>query len=378
MKICIVCGRLCYGGAERVAVLWANAFRQSGHQVMVITNLYEPITYKVENGVIVRNLVSTNNNKIVKWLSSILNIRKIVGEFQPEVLVGVMATCSFVAKISTCGGDIPVIATEHNSFERPKSAPMSIFSKFFKFKVNRIYDAVTVLTKADEAFIGNSLSNVHVMPNPLALTPLNVLATKKKYVLAAGRLDEWYTKGFDVLIKAWGTMLRNEEAKAQSGDSEIEELKEWKLKIAGRGNENSITYLKKLCKDYGVEDSVEFLGFVSDMKSLYEKASVFVLSSRYEGFGMVLIEAMSQGCACIACDYKGRQSEIIQNENQGLCCEPDNVDALVNALQRMIFDGNYRESVRFNAIERSKFYSINNVVDRWESLFNNIKPNRVS
>lgn len=376
MKILIISPTLNYGGAERVASLWADGFIDNGHSVLFITNINESQDFQTISQVV--PLTNASGNKVTRYINAIPRVRQYCKEFHPDIIIGVMYVCSFVAKISSMRLNIPVIATEHNSFERPKSAPMSIINKLFKYKVNRIYDAVTVLTKADEAFIGNSLSNVHVMPNPLALTPLNVLATKKKYVLAAGRLDEWYTKGFDVLIKAWGTMLRNEEAKAQSGDSEIEELKEWKLKIAGRGNENSITYLKKLCKDYGVEDSVEFLGFVSDMKSLYEKASVFVLSSRYEGFGMVLIEAMSQGCACIACDYKGRQREIIQNESQGLCCEPDNVDALVNTLQRMIFDDNYRESVRPNAIERSKFYSINNVVDRWESLFNKIKSNSVS
>ena len=376
MKILIISPTLNYGGAERVASLWADGFIDNGHSVLFVTNINESQDFQTISQVV--PLTNASGNKVTRYINAILRVRQYCKEFHPDIIIGVMYVCSFVAKISSMRLNIPVIATEHNSFERPKSAPMSIINKLFKYKVNRIYDAVTVLTKADEAFIGNSLSNVHVMPNPLALTPLNVLATKKKYVLAAGRLDEWYTKGFDVLIKAWGTMLRNEEAKAQSGDSEIEELKEWKLKIAGRGNENSITYLKKLCKDYGVEDSVEFLGFVSDMKSLYEKASVFVLSSRYEGFGMVLIEAMSQGCACIACDYKGRQREIIQNESQGLCCEPDNVDALVNTLQRMIFDDNYRESVRPNAIERSKFYSISNVVDRWESLFNKIKSNSVS
>ena len=56
---------------------------------------------------------------------------------------------------------------------------------------------------------------------------------------------------------------------------------------------------------------IEFLGFQKDMESLYKKSEIFVLSSRYEGFGLVLIEAMSQGCAPVACDYKGRQREIL-------------------------------------------------------------------
>ena len=96
------------------------------------------------------------------------------------------------------------------------------------------------------------------------------------------------------------------------------------------------------------------------------------MSSRYEGFGMVLIEAMSQGCACIACDYKGRQSEIIQNDSQGIICPVEDVDSLASAIERMILDKSYREKCQYNAIERSKFYSLDNTMDRWETIINNI------
>ena len=109
-----------------------------------------------------------------------------------------------------------------------------------------------------------------------------------------------------------------------------------------------------------------------DFLKLYQKASIFVLSSRYEGFGLVLIEAMSQGCACIACDYKGRQREIIQNDSQGLCCEPDDVDALAEAMRKMMTDDQYRESVRKNAVERSKYYSLENTIQRWEKLLDKV------
>ena len=163
----------------------------------------------------------------------------------------------------------------------------------------------------------------------------------------------------------------------------------WKLQIAGAGREESLNYLKQLCKENGVEDSVEFLGFRKDVEKLYQESSIFVLSSRYEGFGLVLIEAMSQGCACVACDYKGRQREIIapleKSEqsskfnvqsssckfeacDNGILCEPDNVEALAEAMAEMIMDDEYRESVRKNAIERSDYYNLDNTMDRWESL----------
>jgi len=387
MKVCIVCGRLSFGGAERVAVSWANGFKQAGHEVMVISNLYDPITYQLDAGIQVRNLVSDNQNKFKKWGSSFFNVRRSLKEFRPDVVICVLPTCSFVSKIAALGLHIPVIATEHDSFERPDSAPFDFWNIFSKFSLNKLFGTVTVLTQADKEVIGNRVKNIHVMPNPLALEPVEIMPQKEKIILAAGRLDAWHYKGFDVLIKAWGKVVESRELRVESEG--------WRLQIAGTGSEESLEYLKKLCKENGVEDSVDFLGFVSDMESLYKKASVFVLSSRYEGFGLVLIEAMSQGCACIACDYKGRQREImetlpgppylgrgaeVQNAkgdpffetSTGILCPPEDVEALAAAMEKMIEDEDYRESVRTHAIERSKYYSIENTVARWEELLHSI------
>ena len=167
----------------------------------------------------------------------------------------------------------------------------------------------------------------------------------------------------------------------------------WKLQIAGVWREESSKdYLLGIAREHGVDDLVDFLGFVDDMKSLYQRASVFVLSSRYEGFGLVLIEAMSQGCAPVACDYKGRQREIIDPSSvlpkgkeehsaavsefcvcdNGILCEPDNAEQLAAAIARMISDDKYRMSVQQNAISRSRYYSIENTVDRWEQLLNSL------
>lgn len=365
MKICIVCARLSYGGAERVAVSWANGFYQAGHEVMVISNLYDPITYQLDEGILVRNLVSNNQNKLKKWCSSFLNARRSLKKFQPDVVIGVMATCSFVSKVASFGLGIPVIATEHYSFDMEPFKKMSAIEYFCKFYLNRIYEHVTVLTEEDKRVIGNRLKHVSVMPNPLALHHIKLdpdgFNQRERIIVAAGRLDAWFSKGFDVLIKALGKVVESRELRVESEG--------WRLQIAGTGSEESLAYLKKLCQENGVEDSVDFLGFVSDMESLYKKASVFVLSSRYEGFGLVLIEAMSQGCACIACDHKGKQREIIQNEDQGLCTPPEDVEALADAMRKMMADDEYRESVRGHAIERSKYYSIENTIARWEKLF---------
>ena len=183
--------------------------------------------------------------------------------------------------------------------------------------------------------------------------------SKQKIILASGRLDVWKSKGFDILIKAFALICK------QNAD--------WCLQIAGTGKAKSLQFLQKLAKKEGIPQSqIEFLGFQNDIQSLYQRSSIFVLSSRCEGFGMVLTEAMSQGCACVACDYKGRQSEIITDETQGITCPVEDVETLAQSMERMIRDHKYREECQRNAIERSKFYSLDNTMDRWEEILKKI------
>ncbi len=440
MKISIICSCLTHGGAEHCAVMWANGLTKQGHKVMVVTNLFEPITFQLNNEIELFDLVKYNKNKWQKWASSIQCVRHAIKQFCPDVVIGVMPTCSFIAKAAVIGLHVPVVATEHNSFERPQSAPFPFIEKFAKYILNYLYDGVTVLTEADNKIIYGRFKNSKVMPNPLSLIPVRDTFNKTNVVIAAGRLDAWHYKGFDVLIRAWGQIIRkktidNGRLIMDNEQFDVQSLKltEWKLQIAGTGSEASLQYLKQLCKENGVENSVDFLGFVSDMESLYKRASVFALSSRYEGFGLVLIEAMSQGCACVACDYKGRQREIIcpggvndsfkfqdsssntssfKNQKSkvlecgaidtcnlkpethlqpeanlqpettplrgvevcenGILCEPDNVEALASALEKMIDDDAYRESVRTHAIERSKYYDMEHTMKRWEEYLNTI------
>ena len=365
MKICVVCNNLGKGGAERVGVNLANGFAQKGHNAIIISDINQEANYPINPKVQILPLFIKKEGKFQKWLKSIKIVRKYARQEKPDVIIGIMEICSFISYLATLGLNIPVIMTEHNSFERPASAPMSFRKKLFKFWINKLYKHITVLTQADKQYIGNRLKNIEVMPNPLFLKPIKVIPSKEKTALAAGRIDDWHYKGFDILLQAW--------SKIQDQGSE---LQEWWLKIAGAGNANSLNYLKSLLTDADWVETeggwksekyhVEFLGFQKDMESLYKKSEIFILSSRYEGFGLVLIEAMSQGCAPIACDYKGRQREIIQDDSQGLCCEPDNIDKLTDAIKKMMIDEDYRKTVQQNAVERSNFYNLNHIISMWE------------
>lgn len=432
MKIGFVQVALSHGGAEQVGIMLANGFRQHGHDSFILTDLNEPVVYRVDEGVPVYDFVGKKSNIFAKWTKAIKKIRKILKQEKPDVVIGIMGLCTLVTYIACLGLKIPVVMTEHNSFERPASAPMPLPIKLFKFCINKLYKHITVLTEADKKVIGNRLKNVTVMPNPLQLEPVEEIPPKEKIVLAAGRVDAWHVKGFDILIRSW-KKIQDLNDNVNDNDN----LREWWLKIAGAGKKESYEYLMNLLPDGNwihndddnVDDNhlntkhtkeknagaekqnsqkcgiwrsekyhIEFLGFQKDMESLYKKSEIFVLSSRYEGFGLVLIEAMSQGCAPVACDYKGRQEEILCPDGvssskfirqdssassqdssieiceNGIMCEPENVEALAKALEKMMKDENYRKQAQWKSVERSKYYSLVNCVNRWEEyLYNEVK-----
>lgn len=358
MKIVFVVSKLTGGGAERVAAMWAQGFCQNAYEVTLIMHKKGPIIYKVPEQVSIKYAVPNSRYSIIRWLERIVKLHVALRNEKADVIIDVIPT--FWKRIAMFSVSGKKISTEHNSFERPDDA-VTKYGKFEKIYLNRLYDYVTVLTQADKDVIGNQLKHVTVLPNPLALTPAKEMPYKKKIILATGRLDAWHYKGFDILIKAWAMIANKAEG--------------WKLQIAGDSKKEGLKFLQDLCEEYDVTNSVDFWGYQSDILPFYQDASIFVLSSRYEGFGLVLIEAMSQGCACVACDYKGRQKEIITSNEQGLTCEPENVEELSKAILCLVQNENKRKEIGENAIARSHDFSIDRIMDKWERIINNNREN---
>lgn len=369
MKIVILVHNLTGGGAERVAALWATGFANRGHNVTVLTTekTNRSVAYDISESVDIRCVGLVVHNYYVRGLLKKLGVlrlyykkqlNRILHRINPDVCIGVLGT--FALDAYNCSRDLKckIINTEHNAYDRPeffKTRPDIIK---MKFETNRIFDKVTVLTHADTLVPGVPKDNMVVLPNPLTFEPVTMIPEKENIILATGRLDVWEVKGFDNLIKAWGAIAKT--------------YPEWKLVIAGTGSENSKKYLNELSDKANLTEQISFVGFCTNIIDYYKKASVFVLSSRYEGFGMALTEAMSQGCACIACDFNGRQREIIQDRSQGIICNNDNYNELSDAIKLMIEDENYRENCRIEAVERSKYYMLHNIMDKWENIFREI------
>lgn len=362
MKILICVDRLTGGGAQRVAALWAQGFVNEGHDVfIVLSNVRTPITYSIPEKVPIFNIDFNIKNGYIRHLCKMLlqtrKLEKIFQKIQPDLVIATGINWGPLIDKARGTMDFDVISTDHYSYERPDSVqPILKRVQRLRFLFNKRFRAVTVLTQADKKFIGDRLNNVYVLPNPLAFEPVNDSNFKRdKTILAVGRFNDPFYKGFDILIEAFGRIKSD--------------FPEWKLQIMGGGNKKEERYLQDLATKNGTLDVLELIPFQADPLPLYRKTGIFCLSSRYEGFGMVLIEAMSQGCACVACDYKGRQKEIIPSEEYGLICEAGNVESLANALRRMISDEDYRHQVEKNAPERAGFYSLENIMQRWDEIF---------
>lgn len=353
MNFLLLCNKLTDGGAERVCVCWANGLAQRGHKVYIYTDLTDEISYQPDERVcLIQNRGVYSENFFVRRWYYYNDLSRLLKKDKIDIIISVSHFYTFstwfISRI--WGRKTKILMTEHNAFDRPSFRALSKREYIEKFILNRLWDHVTVLTQADKDFIGNKLKRVTVLPNPLFLTPvLEVPQNKEKVVLAVGRLDVWKTKGFDLLINAWNSIID-----CNNNDG-------WKLRIIGSGSDDSISYLKSLIK---YDDSVEILPYTKSIKEEYKKAEVFVLSSRNEGFGLVLIEAMSQGCACIASDYKGRQAEIITHGYNGEIVEHDDVDAMAESIERLIKEPVVRNKYQKNAIVSLDRYLIDNVIDR--------------
>lgn len=365
-RILFMCPSLTCGGAERVTRDVADGLNLLGNKVAILTNTSTTITYEPSPDIKIYS--HTSNRLLIKKLRrfSVMRARKVILDFEPDVIVGVMWGDALVAHLASklIRKKIPVVFSDHDSFVRPSFVKESVIKKFSKHVLSKLCDWYTVLTEPDLKLAKeDGVKNVSVQINSLSLTPLQTLPEKKSTILAVGRLDAWYYKGFDLLINAWGRIAKNHPS--------------YVLQFAGTGSEKSIKFLKKQIEENGIENQVEFLGFRDEMESIYKESSLFVLSSRYEGFGLVLIEAMSQGCACVACDFGGRQSDIIQHGYNGLLCPIDNVESLADNIEKLITDKQLRVKVQTNAISSLSKYSKQSVSLSWNNLLNNICKNEL-
>lgn len=175
----------------------------------------------------------------------------------------------------------------------------------------------------------------------------NIKSLRAHEVIASGRLN--FQKDFPALLRAWASL----------GDKRTD----WKLKIIGEGGD--MKNLQNLATELGIFDSVVLSGYSSDVAGEMQKASVFAMTSLYEGFGLVIVEAMSCRLPVVSFDTKYGPRDIIRDGVDGFLVENRDEKVFADKLYQLMSDAELREKMAANAEERAKEFDVNKIAARW-------------
>jgi glycosyltransferase involved in cell wall biosynthesis len=217
-------------------------------------------------------------------------------------------------------------------------------------------DALAVLTEEDRRDYEAALAPTKVVRLPNAVPPLSGERARpeSRIAVAAGRLNS--QKGFDLLIAAWRPVA------AAHPD--------WQLRIYGRGLQRAA--LRRQILDLGLSGDVLLMGPTRDLGAALAQGSVFALSSRFEGFGIVVVEAMSKGLAVVSFDCPRGPGEIIEDGRDGVLVPAGDVDALSRALLEVVGDEERRRALGAAALETARRYDPKTVGADWVALLDDL------
>jgi glycosyltransferase involved in cell wall biosynthesis len=304
--------------------------------------------------------IAVGGNPISYLRAYYKGIREIVREVKPDVI----SVCDdglkgfFIPKIVRT--TIPLIYERHVSKEIELNTHVSKMGKnIIRIKwwlmtyLGSGFSKFVVLTEGNKKE-WSSLRNLMVIPNPLSFCPNESSTLQNKKVLAVGK--HGYQKGFDLLLAAWQKV--------------IVKYPDWQLDIYGKST--SDLELEKLSIKLKIEKSVCFYPPELDIENKYLDASIYVMSSRFEGFGMVLIEAMACGVPCVSFDCPYGPSDIINHESDGLLVPKGDTIALASALSQLIANESTRMRMGIQAKENVKRYLPEVIMQQWDVLFKSL------
>jgi GalNAc-alpha-(1->4)-GalNAc-alpha-(1->3)-diNAcBac-PP-undecaprenol alpha-1,4-N-acetyl-D-galactosaminyltransferase len=365
MRLMLVIPSLLAGGAERVMSILANHWVGQGWDVALVTYSrpetdFYPIDPRVERiGIGLLEPSQGFWQVVTRNLRRSTRMRGAIARFHPQVIISFLDTNSMVTYLAGLGLGAKLVVAKHNDPEKERLG--WVLTRLQKVFYSRC-DALVVLSEQHSRYFRDrGISRMRVIPNPVVESSspaegrrvwsrLN-LPLSSRYIMAVGRLTR--QKGFDVLLDAWA-MVPGKDG--------------WRLVIFGEGEERPVLEGKRI--QLGIEDSVFFPGTVNPLSDYFHSADLFVLPSRYEGFPMVLVEAMACGLPVIAADCTSSISEIVRDGVNGLLVPPQDPPALANILSRLMNDADTSKRLGKNAPAVLETFSLEKVAGLWEELLN--------
>jgi len=342
------------GGAERILTNYANYFASKGEEVAITLLSKDDINFELHKSISIYQYTDNRfygyvPKKIRRFIQQVKYIADSLDHYDPDIVISFVASTNILSTFSAKLAKKPVILAERSSYHKTLVTTRGKLGAIIWKALRRIIypyaDQVIVLTEEDKPKYYYA-KDVRVIPNPLILQHRYTGIERENIILGVGRLHE--VKGFDMLIRAFSQIH-------SSG---------WKLIIAGEGSER--TSLERLINELDISDKVELAGLIDDIELYYKKASIYVLSSRSEGYPGGLCEAMGYGCASIAFDCPTGPKEIIADGEDGLLIEPNDIDKLAIAMQNLIDNKEKREELGMNARKILDRLDVETIGQQWK------------
>lgn len=363
------------GGMERVLLNKVTYLSQlPGWEVAVVTTdqnqrpPFYPFPEKVRMTDLGINYSEDNEKGAWKKITGYLRKRKehkrkltaLLLKEKPNIVVSLYPSeSSFIPDIKD--GSKKVLELHYCKFFRLQYGRKGLLGWIDKLRTRqdeqivRRFDKFVVLTNEDRGYWGN-LPNIEVIPNAAMHVSDAYSDVMNKRVIAVGRLD--YQKGFDRLIQAW-QLVRH-----------TGKFTDWKLDIFGQGEWREM--LQQMIDKAELQNTVCLNRPTKQIGEEYVKSDMLVMSSNYEGFPMVMIEAMACGLPVVSFDYKCGPKDIIQTGINGLLVPNGDIQALADAMMKVMEDEAYRKMLSLNARKVVDTYSEQAVMSQWIRLFTSI------
>lgn len=351
------------GGTERITLLIAGELLKLGYPIKILSiygsgKPYFDYNKEIEIEVLNKEFEQKLFSAHPKY--TILKLRLWCLFYRPNVIIDTSIMMGNLTIPAIHGLGIKHVAWDNFSYEYFKQVHHEQVA-LEKLKKNGSH--LITLTACDrELFINEQHvepTHVHHIPNPVTISQTSTIDHYSKKVISAGRFA--YEKGFDLLLKAWKVV-----------ESQVDD---WTLEIWGDTGTDTgnvwNTYYSLDLKHASLHPAT------NNLMEKFKEAAIYVLPSRHEGFGLVLLEAAAMSLPLIAFDCPNGPREIIKDGKNGLLIENGNVEELSSAIIKMIKDLHMRKQMGTIAFQSVKEYSVLEIVTNdWVPLLNILKINK--
>lgn len=343
------------GGTERVGALLANGLSEVGHEIVVASILYgDKPFFPINEDIKLVSLFDSPGRILYRTPNIIYKIRQLLIKEYIDILI-VVETMSVLFTLPAVSGlSVKHICWEHFNFNFDLGKKGRGIARHL---AARYCDSVVTLTERDKHYWLEGTQNrsqITTIANP---SPFPVQDCDKqsstKIILAVGRLTS--QKGFDLLLESWVEVNKV--------------MPDWTLKIVGEGEDR--IKLTNFIKENELDNSVKLVGNTENISEYYKEAEIFCLSSRFEGFGMVLIEALAFGLPIVSFDCEVGPAEILEGTGSILVAQND-IELLASSLVSLINNSEQRKAISLKSKEKAEIYQPENIIEQWINLIDSL------